>query len=57
MLQELSANDLEDVKQILEGSGPTAAYDFLSAKGYKYPVLANGVAKGGTLSGDAAIIS
>lgn len=55
MPQKLSLHDLERAKGLLETVGPAAAYDYLSAKGYRYAVLANGVAKGGSLSGDAAI--
>lgn len=55
MPQKLSLHDLERAKGLLETVGPAAAYDYLSAKGYRYAVLANGVAKGGALSGDAAI--
>ncbi|MBD8147980.1 S8 family serine peptidase [Pseudomonas fluorescens] len=55
MPQQLTAVDLEQAKRILDSSGPSAAYDFLSGKGYKYATLANGVAKGNSLSGEAAI--
>ena len=55
MPQELSLNDLERAKGLLETLGPAAAYDYLAAKGYKYATLANGVAKGNSLSGEAAI--
>lgn len=47
MPQKLSLHDLERAKGLLETVGPAAAYDYLSAKGYRYAVLANGVAKGG----------
>ena len=48
MPQKLSLHDLERAKGLLETVGPAAAYDYLSAKGYRYAVLANGVAKGGS---------
>lgn len=55
MPQELSRSDLDQARTLLNSSGPSAMYDYLSGKGYTYATLANGVAKGDTLAGVAAI--
>lgn len=55
MPQELSRRDLDQARTLLNSSGPSAMYDYLSGKGYTYATLANGVAKGDTLAGIAAI--
>ena len=55
MSKTLTLAEIESARRILESSGPKAMYDFFSAKDYKYANLANGVAKGDSLSGAAAL--
>lgn len=55
MTQELNVTDLDHARSLLKSQGPGAMYDFLSAKGYKYATLANGVAKGNSVAGAVAI--
>lgn len=50
----LNNDDMNYAKRLLEESGPTAMYDYLSSKGYEYATLANGVAKGNSLAGATA---
>ncbi len=51
MPQELNATDLSHAKNLLTSQGPSGMYDFLASKGYKYPTLANGVARGNSIAG------
>lgn len=51
----ITAADIQQAEKILLESGPAAMYDFLAEKGDKYAVLANGVARGDSLAGVAAI--
>jgi subtilisin-like proprotein convertase family protein/Ca2+-binding RTX toxin-like protein len=55
MEQTLTKTDLDHARSLLESQGPGSMYDFLSARGYKYATLANGVAKGNSVSGEVAI--
>ena len=55
MVQQLNQSDLNAAKSLLNSSGPAAMYSYLESKGYKYATLANGVAKGDSLAGEAAI--
>ncbi|VVO88756.1 hypothetical protein PS874_02061 [Pseudomonas fluorescens] len=54
-MQKLTIVDLDQARSLLDSGGPGAMYDFLSAKGYKYATLANGVAKGNSVAGAVAI--
>ncbi len=47
--------DIDEARAALESKGPSAMYDLLAAKGDKYAVLANGVARGESVAGVAAI--
>ena len=51
----LEVADIEEASVALESKGPSAMYDLLAAKGDKYAVLANGVARGDSVAGVAAI--
>lgn len=51
----LSHSDIELARFLLESKGPSAMYDQLATKGDRYAVLANGVARGDTIAGVAAI--
>ncbi|MFJ4345308.1 S8 family serine peptidase [Pseudomonas sp. NPDC089401] len=51
----LSVNDLALARAALAENGPGAMYDLLAAKGDQYAVLANGVARGDSIAGVAAI--
>src|SRR5207253_7030060 len=55
MTQVLTIADLDHARNLLRSQGPSSMYDFLSAKGYKYATLANGVAKGNSVAGEVAI--
>ncbi|MHC8301726.1 hypothetical protein [Pseudomonas sp. ZS1P83] len=55
MAKVLTVADLEHARNLLASQGPGPMYDFLSAKGYKYATLANGVAKGNSVAGEVAI--
>ncbi len=55
MPEILNQENLNFAKQLLEESGPSAMYDYLSSKGYNYATLANGVARGDSLGGAAAL--
>ncbi|QAY88989.1 hypothetical protein [Pseudomonas sp. ACM7] len=55
MTQGLTVVELDHAKSLLSSAGPGAMYDYLAAKGYKYAVLANGVAKGDSVAGEVAI--
>lgn len=55
MPQGLTVADLDHAKALLGSAGPGAMYDYLAAKGFKYAVLANGVAKGDSVAGEVAI--
>lgn len=55
MVDVLKGKDLDYAQSLLDGNGPAAMYDYLTARGYKYAELANGVAKGNSLAGEAAI--
>ncbi|WP_275044112.1 calcium-binding protein, partial [Pseudomonas mediterranea] len=46
--------DLKVAADLLSSGGPTAMYDYLSSE-YSYAKLAQGVAEGGSLAGDAAL--
>lgn len=52
---KLSIEELEFAEKLLVEAGPSAMYDYLSAKGDKYAVLANGVARGDSIAGVVAI--
>jgi hypothetical protein len=54
-MEKLTGEDLDNAQRLLDSKGPGAMYDFLSAKGYKYATLANGVAKGNSVAGAVAI--
>ncbi|MCX2898529.1 S8 family serine peptidase [Pseudomonas mandelii] len=54
-MQKLTVGDLEQARRLLGSDNPGGMYDFLSAKGYKYATLANGVAKGNSVAGAVAI--
>lgn len=51
LLQE----DVRRAREIFESEGTGAMYDYLASKGDRYAVLANGVAKGNSIAGIAAI--
>lgn len=51
----IELSDVDEARQALRDKGPDAMYDVLAKKGDKYAVLANGVARGDSLSGVAAI--
>ncbi len=55
MPQGLTVTDLDHARALLGSAGPGAMYDYLAAKGFKYAVLANGVAKGDSVAGEVAI--
>lgn len=55
MPQALSKVELDRAEALLESAGPSAMYEYLAAKGYRYAELASGVSKGDTLAGAAAI--
>ncbi|MGK3118991.1 S8 family serine peptidase [Pseudomonas corrugata] len=55
MAEVLKQADLDYAQSLLGSNGPAAMYDYLAARGYKYAELANGVAKGNSLAGEAAI--
>lgn len=52
---KLELSDVEEARVALRDKGPDAMYDVLAKKGDQYAVLANGVARGDSLSGVAAI--
>lgn len=52
---KLELSDVEEARVALRDKGPDAMYDVLARKGDQYAVLANGVARGDSLSGVAAI--
>lgn len=52
---KLTVDDLRAAQSVLEQKGPSGMYDFLAQKGDRYAVLANGVARGDTVAGVAAI--
>jgi subtilisin-like proprotein convertase family protein/Ca2+-binding RTX toxin-like protein len=54
MPQKLLAQDISHARELLQSSGPGPMYDFLISKGYKYPILENGIAKGGAGAAEAA---
>lgn len=51
----IEAVDVERAQSLLENEGPTAMYDYLAGKGDRYATLANGVARGDSVAGVAAI--
>lgn len=55
MPQALSKVELDRAEALLESAGPSAMYEYLAAKGYRYAELASGVSKGDTLAGATAI--
>ncbi|WP_165679520.1 MULTISPECIES: hypothetical protein [Pseudomonadaceae] len=44
MPEILDQSDLAHAQSLLDSSGPAAMYDYLTALGYRYAELANGVA-------------
>lgn len=54
-MMKLSHSDIELASELLTKEGPSAMYDKLAEKGDKYAVLANGVARGNSIAGVAAI--
>jgi Ca2+-binding RTX toxin-like protein len=55
MANSLNTDQLAHASKLLEAGGPAAMYDYLASEGYRYAILANGVAKGDSLAGDAAL--
>jgi len=55
MSKTLADMDMAEAEQILSQCGPAAMYNYMADFGDKYAVLANGVARGGSLSGNAAL--
>jgi len=55
MSKTLADMDVARAGDILSQCGPAAMYDYMADFGDKYAVLANGVARGGSLSGNAAL--
>jgi len=55
MSKTLADMDVTEAGRILSQCGPAAMYDYMAEFGDKYAVLANGVARGGSLSGNAAL--
>lgn len=51
----LEASDVDKARSALAQHGPAAMYDILAAKGDQYALLANGVARGDSVAGVAAI--
>ncbi|WP_275077501.1 calcium-binding protein, partial [Pseudomonas corrugata] len=55
-VEDVSAHvDLAYASDLLASGGPAAMYNYLASNGYLYANLANGVANGGSLAGDAAL--
>lgn len=54
-MMQLTKEDIEAARRLLNESGPSAVYDFLASKGSKYAILANGVAKENTFAGITAV--
>ncbi|TNF83810.1 hypothetical protein FGE05_06290 [Pseudomonas sp. ICMP22404] len=55
-VEDISAHvDLAYASDLLASGGPAAMYNYLASNGYLYANLANGVANGGSLAGDAAL--
>ncbi|MEG0870163.1 MAG: calcium-binding protein, partial [Hafnia sp.] len=52
---EIYRDKLIEAKHILEQEGPAKFYDFLEKCGFPYATLANGVAKGDSFAGNAAL--
>jgi len=55
MEQVLTQSDLDHARTLLNERGPSAMYDYFESKGYRYATLANGVARGDSIAGEAAI--
>lgn len=55
MTQVLGKAQLDEARRLLSNGGPAAMYDYLASRGYKYAVLANGVVKGDSMAGEAAL--
>ncbi|MBK5000958.1 S8 family serine peptidase [Pseudomonas sp. S31] len=51
----LIEEDVKHAREIFQGKGVRAMYDYLAGKGDRYAVLANGVARGNSIAGIAAI--
>lgn len=51
----LTKEDLEKARNILDSKGVGDMYDYMAMKGDRYAILANGVAKGNSIAGLAAI--
>ncbi|MHB2052380.1 hypothetical protein [Pseudomonas sp. VEM90] len=51
----LTKEDIAVARKIFESKGVGDMYDYMAMKGDRYAVLANGVAKGNSIAGLAAI--
>jgi len=54
MSKTLADMDTTEARRLLETCGPAAMYDYMAEFGDKYAILANGVARGNSLTGNAA---
>ena len=55
MQEKLNANDLKFAEKLLQESSPGLMYNYLSGAGYKYAILALGVAEQNTIAGIVAL--
>lgn len=51
----LTKQEIEHARKVFENEGVTQMYDYMATKGDRYAMLANGVAKGNSIAGMAAI--
>lgn len=54
-MASMTTADAAQARRILDSGGPSAMYQYLKSKGFRYAELADGVATGDSVAGDAAL--